>query len=201
MTPEKRMFDLIIAAILLVLLFPVMVAVGALILFSSGAPVFYVSERMRTPSEGFRLIKFRTMKTIPSDSGVSGGDKTDRITPLGAFLRKTRLDELPQLWNVIMGDMSFVGPRPPLRQYVDRFPETYQEVLQARPGITGLASIYFHSHEEKLLAKTRSVAETDAVYARACIPRKARLDRMYMHNRSLCLDCELMLKSVFRKWR
>lgn len=201
MTPAKRAFDLACALVLAVLLAPLMAAVALAILVLDGRPVLYLSERMKTPTQGFRLVKFRTMKPDPGDSGVSGGDKAARITRTGAFLRRTRLDELPQLWNVIRGDISFVGPRPPLRQYVERYPEIYGQVLRSRPGITGMASIYFHAHEEHLLARSRSRAETDAIYSRACIPRKARLDLIYQARRSLCLDIALMLKTVFKRLR
>lgn len=201
MTPAKRAFDLACALVLAGLLAPLMAAVALAVLVLDGRPVLYLSERMKTPTQGFRLVKFRTMKPDPGDSGVSGGDKAARITRTGAFLRRTRLDELPQLWNVIRGDISFVGPRPPLRQYVERYPEIYGQVLRSRPGITGMASIYFHAHEEHLLARSRSRAETDAIYSRACIPRKARLDLIYQRRQSLCLDIALMLKTVFRRLR
>ena len=156
---------------------------------------------MKTPTKDFRLIKFRTMKTSATDSGVSGGDKTSRITRTGHFLRKAKLDEVPQIWNVLVGDMSFIGPRPPLRQYVERFPHIYQEVLRSRPGISGLASVYFGAHESRLLARSRSSEETDKIYCRACIPRKARLDLLYQGRRTLCYDIYLMLATVFKKLR
>lgn len=201
MTPAKRLLDLVCALGLSCLLAP-FIAVGALVILAfDGRPVFYVSERMKTPTEGFQLIKFRTMKPVAEDSGVSGGDKSDRITRTGAFIRGSRLDEVPQLWNVLRGDISFVGPRPPLRQYVEQFPDIYGKVLQSRPGITGLASIYFHAHEEHLLARTRSAAETDAIYTRACIPRKARLDLMYQANRNICVDIGLLFKTAFKRLR
>lgn len=199
MTVTKRTLDIVGALGLLLVLGPFILITALVIRVLDGSPVFYISERMKTPSRGFQLVKFRTMKPVEGDSGVSGGDKSDRITRTGPFLRRSRLDELPQLWNVIRGDMSFIGPRPPLRQYVERFPETYQEVLQSRPGVSGLASIYFHSHEEHLLARSRSRLETDQIYCRACIPRKARLDLIYKTNRSFCMDVSLMLKTVF-KW-
>lgn len=201
MTPAKRIFDIAVALLLGLLLLPVVAVMAALILIRDGRPVFYVSERMKTPTEGFRLVKFRTMTTVATDTGVSGGDKAARITPIGHVLRRTRLDEVPQLWNVLKGDISFVGPRPPLRQYVERFPEIYRAVLRSRPGITGLASVYFHEHEERLLARSRSVEETDAIYCRACIPRKARLDLIYQAHRSVCMDIGIMLKTVFRRLR
>jgi lipopolysaccharide/colanic/teichoic acid biosynthesis glycosyltransferase len=156
---------------------------------------------MKTPTEGFNLVKFRTMKPVTDDSGPSGGDKSYRITRTGGFLRRTRLDELPQLWNVLKGDISFVGPRPPLRQYVEAYPEIYTQVMKSRPGITGLASIYFSAHEERLLSSCRSGEETDRVYRRMCIPRKAHLDRIYQKNRNICFDVVLMLRTVFKRLR
>ncbi|MCB5412430.1 sugar transferase [Pseudogemmobacter sp. CC-YST710] len=120
MTIAKRLFDILVALVLGIILIIPVAFTALLILIRDGRPVFYISERMKTPTEGFRLVKFRTMKTVASDSGVSGGDKSDRITKTGHFLRRTRLDEVPQLWNVLKGDISFVGPRPPLRQYVER---------------------------------------------------------------------------------
>lgn len=201
MTLSKRILDLFGAFVLLVLLGPIILITALVILVLDGRPVFYISERMKSPTQGFMLVKFRTMKPVAEDSGVSGGDKSDRITRTGPFLRRTRLDELPQLWNVIRGDISFIGPRPPLRQYVERFPELYGQVLKSRPGVSGLASIYFHAHEEHLLARSRSRAETDAIYCRACIPRKARLDLIYQARRNLCMDVELMAKTVFKRLR
>lgn len=201
MTPTKRLFDILVTLMLGIILFVPVTLIALLILLGDGRPVFYISERMKTPTDGFRLVKFRTMKTVAADSGVSGGDKSDRITKIGRFLRRTRLDEVPQLWNVLKGDISFVGPRPPLRQYVERFPHIYSEVLKSRPGITGLASVYFHAHEEWLLARARTPAETDAIYSRACVPRKARIDLIYQKRRNLCIDLMIMLKTVFRRLR
>ena len=105
---------------------------------------------------------------------------------------------MPQLWNILRGDLSFVGPRPPLRQYVDRFPALYGRVLQSRPGVTGLATLVYHGHEERLLARCADAAETDAVYGRACVPRKARLDLIYAAQRSLCFDLVLIVRTAAR---
>lgn len=201
MTIGKRVFDFVLALVLAVVLGGVIAGLALVLLLKEGRPVFYLSERMKTPTQGFRLIKFRTMKVVQADSGVSGGDKSDRVTRFGAFLRKARLDELPQLWNVLRGDISFVGPRPPLRQYVERFPQVYQQVLKSRPGITGLASVRFHAHEEMLLSRCSTAAETDAVYARACVPRKARLDLLYQRRQSFCFDLRIMLETVWPKLR
>jgi lipopolysaccharide/colanic/teichoic acid biosynthesis glycosyltransferase len=198
MTWSKRLFDLVVALIIAIPLVPVMAVIALTILILDGRPVFYVSERMQTPTRAFRLVKFRTMRPAATDSGVSGGDKADRITRTGRFLRRTRLDELPQLWNILTGDISFVGPRPPLRQYVEAYPALYARVLRSRPGVTGLATLAFARHEAHLLARCRTAAETDAVYRRACIPRKARLDLIYQARRSICMDIRLMARTVWR---
>lgn len=198
MTPSKRLFDLFAAMILAALLLPALLIVGMCILIKDGRPIFFASERMKTPDESFKLIKFRTMAPVPSDTGVSGGHKSARITKTGAFLRRSRLDELPQVWNVLRGDISFVGPRPQLREYVERFPELHAKVLQSRPGITGLATLKFHAREEALLARSQSDAQTDQIYTRNCLPRKARLDLIYQANRSFCFDLRIMLATVFK---
>lgn len=194
----KRLFDIIIALLLGVILIPVVITLALVISLSDGLPVFYVSERMRTPDRSFRLWKLRTMRTDLQDSGVTGGDKADRITPIGHILRKLRLDEIPQLWNVLRGDMSLVGPRPPLPHYVERFPKLYEDVLKSRPGVTGLATLVFHRHEERLLSRCKTPQETEETYVRVCIPRKARLDQIYANNRSLKLDIWILWQTLHR---
>ncbi|WP_145105303.1 sugar transferase [Cereibacter sediminicola] len=198
MTPAKRLLDLIVAlALVLVLALPFALLL-LILLVVEGRPLFYVAERMRAPNEPFQLWKLRTMRPAERNDGVSGGDKTDRITRTGRFLRRTRLDEIPQLWNVLRGDMSFVGPRPPLRRYVEDYPDLYARVLRSRPGITGLASLHFHRHEEGILAQCRTAEETDRTYRERCIPRKAELDLIYQQRRTLCLDLALMYQTVAR---
>jgi lipopolysaccharide/colanic/teichoic acid biosynthesis glycosyltransferase len=117
---------------------------------------------------------------------------------VGRFLRRTRIDEIPQLWNVLRGDISFVGPRPPLRRYVELCPDIYADILQMPPGITGLATLAYHKREEALLAGCTSPEETEEVYLRRCIPTKARIDRIYRRNHSLRYDFRLMLATVFK---
>lgn len=189
----QRLFDLSLGLVLGILALPAGAGIALLILVRDGRPVFYGAERMRSPTEGFILWKFRTMRGVSDDRGVSGGDKHARITRSGRWLRRSRLDELPQLWNILRGDIGFVGPRPPLRQYVDRFPELYANVLASRPGVTGLASLVYHRHESRLLAAAADPAETDLIYARRCVPRKARLDLIYQRHRTLCMDLRLLL--------
>ncbi len=198
MTVSKRLTDIILALLLMAVL---ALPFGLVLLWlwrREGRPLFYVSERMRAPGRPFQLWKLRTMTVVPQEQGVSGGDKRSRITATGAFLRRTRLDEVPQLWNVLKGDMSFVGPRPPLRLYVERFPVLYARVLQSRPGVTGLATLTYHRHEEWLLSQCRTPEETDAVYSRRCVPRKARIDLIYQRRRNLLSDFGLMARTVLR---
>lgn len=192
MTPGKRLFDIVLALLLGVILAPVLLVLVVLLLVMQGLPLFYVSERMQTPHRGFGLWKLRSMRPAAANDGVSGGDKSDRITTVGRILRRTRLDELPQLWNILIGDISFVGPRPPLRRYVDMFPDLYAEVLQSRPGVTGLATLILHGREERLLARCETPEQTEHVYVTACIPRKAKLDLIYRRRQSLCLDLWLI---------
>jgi len=201
MTPAKRMLDITLAMILAVVLAAVVLVAAVLVLLFDGRPVFYGSVRARAPGDNFRLWKLRTMKTDSADAGVTGGDKSQRITRMGGFLRRTRLDEYPQLWNIFKGDISFVGPRPPLPRYVEMFPDLYARVLQSRPGVTGLATLAYHRTEEKLLENCQTAAETEAVYVRRCIPRKARIDLLYAQQRSICSDLKLIIATGGgRRW-
>jgi len=196
MTWRKRFFDLFFVTLLIVILGPILLALLLWLLLKEGRPVFYLAERMTTPTRGFRLWKLRTMTVVEDDTGVSGGDKTARITKTGAWLRSKRLDEFPQLWNILRGDLSFVGPRPPLRQYVEAYPEIYEAVLKSRPGVTGLGSIVYHKHEAALLRRCASAKATDAVYSRICIPAKARLDLIYQRHQSMCFDLDLVFQTI-----
>lgn len=196
MTIAKRLLDILLALLLVAILAVPFAVLLIYLLLREGRPVFYISERMRDVDRPFRLWKLRTMRVAKADSGVSGGDKSDRVTAIGKKLRKYRLDEIPQLWNVLKGDMSFVGPRPPLRQYVEAFPDLYARVLQCRPGVTGLATLRFHRHEEWVLSQCQTAQETDAAYRRRCVPQKARLDLIYAQHRSICFDILLMLQTL-----
>lgn len=192
MTFGKRLFDILFSLYLMLFLAPVIAVVTWKVWRQGDGPILYGSERMKTPTEGFTLWKFRTMAPDPGDSGVTGGHKSARITPLGRQLRRRRLDELPQLWNILRGDVSFVGPRPPLRRYVEMFPDLYAEVLRSRPGVTGLASLVYAPHEERVLAACATPEQTEREYLRLCIPRKAHLDLLYQRNRSFWLDVKLI---------
>lgn len=198
MTAGKRTMDLVLAVVLSVLLLPVIVLIALLVLFIDGRPVFYRSERMKTPERSFDLWKFRTMKGDPEDFGVSSAFKDGRITALGRMLRRVRLDELPQLYNILRGDMSFVGPRPPLRCYVELRPDLYARILKARPGVTGLATLTYHRTEEKILSRCQTAEQTHETYLRRCVPAKARLDLIWAKHQNLCFDASLILQTVTR---
>lgn len=187
----RRLADVVLAVGLLPVCLPLMAWVAWRIRRSDGAPVLYGAPRVGYLGRPFTQWKFRTM-TPGAAEGVTGGDKTHRVTPLGARLRHARLDELPQLLNVLAGDMGFVGPRPPAPEYAARFPALYAEVLRMKPGVTGLATVMMHLHEEWMLQATRTADETDAVYARRSVPRKAHLDRLYAENWSPCLDVYIL---------
>lgn len=188
--------DLTFSLLLMVIMAPVICIMVVWLLVTQGRPVFYVSERMHDAYTPFSLIKFRTMTAVEEDAGVSGGNKEARITALGARLRSKRLDEIPQLWNILKGDISFVGPRPPLREYVEKFPDLYENVLKSRPGLTGLATLMYHRQEAELLKKCATAEEADAVYTRVCVPRKARLDLIYQANRTVCYDLILVIQTI-----
>ncbi len=196
MSASKRLMDIALASLAVLLLSPVLIWISLRIWRQGDGPVLYVSERMKTPDHAFGLLKFRTMTTQPGDTGVTGPTKAHRITPFGAKLRQSRLDELPQLWNILKGDISIVGPRPPLREYVERFPDIYVDVLRSRPGVTGLATLTFNQREARLLAECKSAEETDRVYCRRCIPPKARLDLIYQLNANLTLDIWILWRTL-----
>lgn len=195
----KRAFDIALALVVLVPGLPLMAALWLAVRFCDGAPAIYAAKRIGRHGRPFTLWKFRTMidSGLP-EVGVSGGDKAHRVTPLGEVLRRWRLDELPQIFNVLSGSMSFVGPRPPMQQYVERFPDIYTPVLELRPGITGLATAVLHAREDRVLADTRTAEETEDVYVRRFIPRKARLDRIYLRRASLALDLYIIYLTAGR---
>ncbi len=200
MTTGKRILDLVVTLTAAVVLVPLGLMAALAIVLIDGRPVLYRSERIGQDGRPFVLWKLRTMRPPPAgrDGGVSGGDKADRVTRTGAVLRRFRLDEIPQLWNVLRGEMSLVGPRPPLRQYVERFPDLYAQVLKSRPGITGLATLVFRRREEALLAACSTPEQTDRVYATRCIPRKARLDLIYQKRASPCLDLWILTMTLLQ---
>ena len=189
----KRMFDATLALFGLVLLSPVMFMAGLSVMLDSCGPIFFKQERMGKGFKPFLIYKFRTMV---QDAQRLGGPLTlgqdPRITRVGKVLRKSKIDELPQLINVLRGEMSFVGPRPEVRRYVELFREDYQEILKLRPGITDLASLKYRE-EVEVLTQGDNVEET---YIRRVLPDKIRLGKAYVRQTSLCFDLSLILRTL-----
>jgi len=196
----KRLLDFGFAIMLLAPVGALLGLLSVYLLLVQGRPIFFVSERMGQAGRPFQLLKLRTMAVDPGDAGVAtGGDKAARVTRVGGWLRAWRLDELPQLWNILRGELSFVGPRPPLRRYVERHPEVYAQVLRSRPGLTGLATVVFRDAEARILAHAQSQHDTDLLYSARCVPRKARIDLIHQHNVCVSLDLMILYKTLRRR--
>jgi lipopolysaccharide/colanic/teichoic acid biosynthesis glycosyltransferase len=162
-----------------------------------GRPIFHRSTRVGRGGVPFALWKLRTLRPDPTaPDRASGGHLAARQTCTGPFLRRTRIDELPQLWSVLRGEMALVGVRPPLPAHVALQPSAYAALLQAPPGLTGLATLRLHGIEGQRLARARTVEETEAVYAGRILPLKLRLDRMHARRRSVALDLWILARTL-----
>jgi lipopolysaccharide/colanic/teichoic acid biosynthesis glycosyltransferase len=190
----KRTFDIIVAGIGLALLSPLLLLVAVLIKVDSHGPIFFRQERIGKGFRPFLIYKFRTMveKAPQMGSPITYGDDF-RITRAGRILRKAKLDELPQLFNVVKGEMTFVGPRPELPQFVEMFRQDYEEILKVRPGITDLASLKYRDEAEIL---GRSVDPRKEYIARV-LPDKINLGKQYVRSSSLVFDLRLIFKTLF----
>ena len=191
----KRLFDLISATVGFAIISPFLVLVAILIKLDSKGPVFFFQQRMGKDGKIFRLIKFRSMDVDPKKEkqGFTPGDSS-RITRIGRIIRKTKIDELPELINVIKGDMSLVGPRPEVKKYVDIFKNDFQEILKIKPGITDYASLEFRD-EEKILSKYKNKEEG---YIKDILPYKIRLNKKYLQNMSFSEDIKIILRTLLR---
>ncbi|MGR3515367.1 MAG: sugar transferase [Paracoccaceae bacterium] len=200
MNPTRMTKSQWVALLLLPLILFVLAGLFVVAMFVQGRPFLYRSERMQDADTPFRLFKIRTMTPAVGSSEMAlGGDQYGRVTPLGRVLRRTRLDELPQIFNVLRGDIVFIGPRPPLRRHVEARPDEYRHLLGVmRPGITGLSTVLVHRREERILSKCRSASETERVYLRHCLPLKLRLDRIYAKRQGFGLDLLILWRTVLR---
>jgi lipopolysaccharide/colanic/teichoic acid biosynthesis glycosyltransferase len=187
----KRLFDIVVSFLGLILLAPVFLVVGLAVIFLSGWPVFFVQLRVGKEGADFLIFKFRTMTPVPEKKDGFDPGNTMRVTGIGRFLRKTKLDELPQLWNVVKGDMSLVGPRPEVRKWVDTNRERWQVILSIRPGITDPASVTFRD-EEQILAQAE---DPETMYRDVVLPRKMDLYGDYVLTRSFIGDIKILLKT------
>ena len=189
----KRAFDLIFSAVGLVLLAPLLVALAFLVKLGTRGPVFYRGVRVGWREKPFRIFKFRTMVVDAEKLGGASTPGDDpRVTPVGRLLRKYKLDELPQLFNVMKGEMSLVGPRPQVPWAVAQYTQDERAVLHVRPGITDYASVRFRDEGEIL----RGSQNPDKDYFEKIHPEKMRLSLEYIRKQSLRLDCQILAMTV-----
>jgi lipopolysaccharide/colanic/teichoic acid biosynthesis glycosyltransferase len=177
-----RLLDIIFSAVGLLLLSPLFLIIYILIRCESKGGGFYCQQRVGKDGRMFGLYKFRSMRTGSDKKGlITVGGHDSRITRMGYFIRKYKIDELPQLWNVLKGDMSLVGPRPEVKKYVDLYTEEQRRVLSVRPGITDYASIEYVDENEIL----GNADDPDRVYVEEIMPAKIKLNMRYIENRNL----------------
>lgn len=188
----KYIFDKTMSFIGLLILWPVLLVVAILIKIKMpGGPVIFKQKRVGRNGKLFTMYKFRSMTVNHGGSVISVAGES-RITPLGAKLRKYKLDELPELWNVLIGDMSFVGPRPDMPEYIDRLNEEQRDILKLRPGITGPASLKYRDEEELLAKQADSLKYNDEVI----FPDKVRINLYYLNHYSFIEDIRMIFCTV-----
>lgn len=193
----KYLFDRVAAVTGLLILWPVLLAVAIVIRIKMpGGPVIFTQKRVGYNGRLFTMYKFRSMTVAHSGSSVSVAGE-NRITPLGAILRKYKLDELPELWNVLNGDMSFVGPRPDVPEYADRLQGNDRLILKLRPGITGPASLKYANEEEILATVPDPIKYNDEVI----FPDKVRINLDYYNHHTFLGDIRLIFQTIFRSYK
>ena len=188
---RKRLFDMVCAALGLLVLSPVLLVCALFVGLTSPGGVLFRQERIGKDGVPFTIYKFRSMRKDNAGLKISTSRDT-RITPVGRVLRKTKLDELPQLWNVLKGDMSFVGPRPEVREYTDLYTPEQRQVLMVRPGITGLASIRYRNENELLTASS----DPNRTYIDEVMPAKLALDLKYIPCACVSYDIKLIWETL-----
>lgn len=194
---RKRLFDLCGSLVLTVLLSPVMLVIAILIKAEDGGTVFFRQERVTTYGRVFRIFKFRTMIVDADKKGPLVTGKADsRITKVGSKLRHLRLDELPQVLNIVTGDMSFVGTRPEVKKYVDQYTEEMKATLLLPAGVTSLASIAFKEEDEMIAHYAELGESTDEAYRNHILPRKMRYNLDYLKKAGVAQDIRIMIKTV-----
>ena len=194
----KYLFDRLVSLIGLLILWPIFIIVAILIkLKMPGGPVLFVQNRVGRHGKLFKVHKFRSMTMRKETDAVTGvaAAETERITPLGEKLRKYKLDELPELWDVLIGEMSFVGPRPDIPGYADQLQGEDREILKLRPGITGPASLKYRNEEDILASVDNPQQYNDEII----YPDKVRLNRYYLHHYSFIKDIQMIFCTVLGK--
>jgi len=185
--------DILFSSIGLIVLFPLLLVISLIIKLESKGPFLFIQERVGKDNKNFNIFKFRTMYVGSERKGLlTIGDHDPRVTRIGYILRKYKLDEFPQLLNVLLGSMSFVGPRPEVRKYVNLYSQEDLIILSVRPGITSNASIIYR-HEVELL---RLADNPEEFYAHTILPEKLKLYHNYIENQDLMLDAQIIFKTI-----
>ena len=194
---RKRIMDLCGSLVLTVVLSPIMLIIAIAIKLEDGGPVFFRQERITTNGRSFRIFKFRTMIVDADKKGPLVTGKSDgRITKVGSKLRHLRLDELPQVLNIVVGDMSFVGTRPEVKKYVDQYTNEMCATLLLPAGVTSLASIKFKGEDELIAKYIEQGESTDEAYLKHILPRKMRYNLDYLKKAGVVGDIKIMIKTV-----
>lgn len=194
----KRLFDIVFATAMLIFLSPLLIILGIMISLDSKGGIFFGQIRVGKDGKHFKLWKYRTMKVNAESSGqLTVGSRDNRITSVGYYLRKFKVDELPQLWNVLIGEMSIVGPRPEVPKYVELYNSEQKRVLSIRPGITDYASLLYFT-ENDLLAASDNPEET---YIGEIMPAKLKLNLKYLEEHSFLGDLKIVLLTARRIFR
>jgi len=189
----NRVFEIILALFLLAVLLPIFAIITILIIIDDPGQPFFIQSRMGKNFEIFNLIKFRTMRNVISAKGSMVTIETDsRITVIGRILRKTKIDELPQIINVLKGDMSFVGPRPELIEHINYYKKDYKDILSVRPGMTDFAAIQY-INEQNILA---NYLDYHDIYIKEILPNKIILYKKYLREKCLMTDIKLILLTI-----
>jgi len=191
----KRWFDVICSLIGLLLLAPILLAIAIIIKLDSRGPVLFIQGRVGRNNKDFNIYKFRTMKVQSESKGLlTLGNHDTRITKVGYFLRRYKIDEFPQLFNILKGDMSFVGPRPELRYYVNFYTEDDLKIFAVRPGITGLASLKYRNEVELL----KAADDPENFFIKTIIPDKLKYNKEYIKKRNFFFDLKLIFSTIIQ---
>ena len=189
----KRIFDIIFSLIGLILLLPLLLLIALILKIESKGPTLFMQTRVGRHKKDFIIFKFRTMFIGSDQKGLlTIGDNDPRVTNFGYFLRKYKLDELPQLVNVLIGNMSFVGPRPELRHYVNYYSDDGLSILSVKPGLTAFASIHFRNEAELL----KTTNNPEKLYLEIILPEKLKLNKEYLNSANLLTDLKIILKTI-----
>lgn len=198
--PIKRLFDIVFSFIALLLLSPLLIPIVIGLKLTGEGYIFYLQERVGYNNQKFNIYKFATMlKDSPNmKGGIITTKKDPRITPMGGFLRKSKINELPQLLNILFGDMSFVGPRPVMQKSFDQYPADVKSVIyQVVPGLTGIGSIVFRNEEELITRERDAGRDTWEYYREIIYPHKGQIEKWYQANQSFLVDTQILFLTAW----